>query len=75
MPDGQDTSKDTPAPSTGGDGTADSGSHVGSIGENPGPIDVVEDPGPIDVGPIWRNRDPWEKAETRGAPQGSSSGC
>lgn len=64
MPDGQNASKDTPAPSTGGDGTTDSGSHIGS---------VTEDPGPIDVGSIWRNHDPWEEAETREAPQSSSN--
>jgi hypothetical protein len=64
MPDDQNAGEDTPAPSTGGDGTADSSSATGS---------VSEDPGPIDVGPIWRNHDPWEEAETRGAPQGGGS--
>src|SRR5439155_23204308 len=64
MRDDENVSEGTPAPSTDGEGTADTGSAMG----NPS-----EDPGPIDIGPIWRNRDPWKEAETREAPQGGDS--
>jgi hypothetical protein len=66
MPDDENASEGTPAPSTDGESTV--GSDKGSAMGNPS-----EDPGQIDLGPIWRNRDPWKEAETREAPQGGSS--